>query len=75
MINKKTIGKRIKMARVEKDMRQIDLSIKSKVTQRMISQYENGKVFPTIYTLEKIRVALNKTFDYFLKDEVKKNSS
>lgn len=62
----KKLGKKIKLARIEKDMTQVDLAQATKIMQKSVSSYETGQSLPTLETLEKIAKALNKPFSYFL---------
>lgn len=62
----KKLGKRIKLARVERDMTQDQLAEAIKAKQKSISRYETGMSIPSLETLEKISKALKKPFGYFL---------
>lgn len=62
----KTLGKRIKLARVELDLNQTQLVQKIKVKQKSISRYETGATIPSVETLVKIAKALKKPAGYFL---------
>lgn len=62
----KKLGKKIKLARVEHDMTQVQLAEAIGAMQRSISRYETGMTLPSLETLEKISKALNKSFAYFL---------
>ena len=62
----KKLGKRIKLARVEMDMTQVDLARATDIQQKSISRYETGISFPTLEALEKITIVLKKPFSYFL---------
>lgn len=62
----KKLGKKIKLARVELDLTQTDLSDKLKAKQKSISRYENGISLPSLETLVKIAKALKKPTAYFL---------
>lgn len=62
----KKLGKRIKLARVEKDMTQAGLAEATGILQKNISRYETGQALPTLETLEKIVKALEKPYSYFL---------
>ena len=63
----KALGKKIKLARIEADMTQIDFAKKIGSLQKNVSWYENGAVVPSLETMEKIANVLNKTVDHFLK--------
>lgn len=62
----KKLGKKIKLARVENDMTQTMLADAIESLQKNISRYETGSALPSLETLEKISIALNKSFAYFL---------
>jgi len=62
----KKLGKKIKLARVELDLTQIDLAAKIKAKQKSISRYENGISLPSIETLVKIAKVLKKPAGHFL---------
>lgn len=62
----KKLGKKIKLARVEKDMTQEQLADAIKAKQKSISRYETGISIPSLETLEKISKVLKKPFGYFL---------
>ncbi len=62
----KKLGKKIKLARVEKDMTQGHLADAIDALQKSISRYETGKSIPTLETLEKLAKVLKKPFGYFL---------
>ena len=62
----KKVGKKIKLARIELDMTQYDLADAIKSLQKSISLYERGSRLPSLETLEKLTIALNKPYSYFL---------
>ncbi|MBU0504123.1 MAG: helix-turn-helix domain-containing protein [Candidatus Omnitrophica bacterium] len=62
----KKLGKKIKIARIERDLNQTDLADKIGAKQKRISRYETGLSVPTIETLVKIAKALKKPAAYFL---------
>ncbi len=61
-----TLGKRIKLARVECDMTQSDLAEKISMKQKSISRFESGESIPSLKTLGKIVKATGKSYSYFL---------
>lgn len=67
-MDKKKLGKKIKLARVEKDLSQDQLAEIIKAKQKSISRYETGIAVPSLETLEKIANTLEKPFAYFLDD-------
>ncbi|MBX7065616.1 MAG: helix-turn-helix domain-containing protein [Parachlamydiales bacterium] len=69
-MDKKKLGKRIKLARVEKDLSQEQLADLIKAKQKSISRYETGIALPSLETLEKISGVLKKPFAYFLDDKM-----
>lgn len=67
-MDKKKLGKKIKLARVEKDLSQNQLAELIEAKQKSISRYETGTAVPSIETLEKIVKTLQKSFSYFLEE-------
>jgi transcriptional regulator with XRE-family HTH domain len=65
-MNKKKLGKKIKLARIELDMTQADLAEAIKAKQKSISRYETGLSLPSLETLVKIAKVLKKSAGYFL---------
>ena len=61
----KKFGKKIKTARVERDMTQDQLADAIQTKQKSISSYETGAAFPSLETLEKLARALKKPISYF----------
>lgn len=57
---------RIRELREEKGITQISLSIKLEVSQETISAYENGKYYPSVKSLIKLRQILGVSIDYIL---------
>ena len=57
---------RIKELRKEKSMNQIALGMELNFSQKIISEYENGKVEPSITTLKKLASIFNTSVDYIL---------
>lgn len=55
---------RIKELRKEKSMNQIALGMELNFSQKIISEYENGKVEPSITTLKKLASIFNTSVDY-----------
>ena len=68
-MDKKKLGKRIKLARVEKDLSQDQLAELIKARQKSISRYETGAAIPSLETLVKIAKSLKKPPSYFLDEE------
>lgn len=64
----KKLGKKIKLARIEKDLNQTQLANKIGAKQKSISRYETGAAMPTIGTLVKIAKVLKKPAGYFLEE-------
>lgn len=62
----KKLGKRIKIARIEMDMTQIDLAQAAGLLPKSISSYERGQSLPGLEALEKLTKVLKKPFSYFL---------
>ncbi len=67
-MDKKKLGKKIKLARVEMDLNQTQLADKIKAKQKSISRYENGAAVPSLETLMKIAKALKKQPSHFIDD-------
>ena len=65
-MNAKTLGKKIKLARIELDLNQTQLADKIKAKQKSISRYETGATMPSIETLVKIGKVLKKPAGWFL---------
>lgn len=68
-MDRKKLGKKIKLARVEMDLNQTQLAKKIDAKQKSISRYETGASLPSIATLVKIAKVLKKPASYFL-DEI-----
>ena len=66
----KKLGKKIKLARVELDMTQVQLAEAIHSMQRNISRYEKGMAFPSLPTLEKLAKTLKKPVGYFFDEEL-----
>lgn len=65
----KSLGKKIKIARIELDMNQTDLAEKIGAKQKSISRYETGLSMPSIETLVKIAKVLKKSVGYLLEEK------
>ena len=65
-MDKKKLGKKIKLARIEKDLSQDQLAELIEANQKSISRYETGIAVPSLETLEKIVQVVEKPFSYFL---------
>ncbi len=65
-MDKKKLGKKIKLARVEKDLSQEQLAELIEAKQKSISRYETGAAVPSLETLMKIARNLEKSAGYFL---------
>lgn len=68
-MDKKKLGKKIKLARIELDFNQTELAEKIDARQKSISRYENGLSVPSIETLVKIAKTLKKPAGYFLEEQ------
>lgn len=62
---RKTIGKRIKLARVEAELSQDELAEMLGTTQKALSRWELGKVEIGAITLQRVSIALGKPIEYF----------
>ncbi|MFA5015363.1 MAG: helix-turn-helix transcriptional regulator [Actinomycetota bacterium] len=67
-MDKKKLGKKIKLARIELDFTQSDLAEKINAKQKSISRYENGISLPSLETLVNIAKVFKKPTGYFLDD-------
>lgn len=67
-MDRKKLGKKIKLARVELDLNQTEFAEKIGAKQKSISRYENGLSMPSIETLVKISKALKKPAGHFLEE-------
>lgn len=65
-MDKKKLGKKIKLARVEYDLNQTELANKIGARQKSISRYENGISLPSLETLIKIAKVLKKPVGHFV---------
>lgn len=65
-MDSKSLGKKIKLARVELDLNQSDLAEKIGVKQKNVSMYENGTSTPSLQTMAKIAKVLKRSVDHFL---------
>lgn len=65
-MDRKKLGKRIKLSRVELELNQTELAIKIGAKQKSISRYETGASLPSLETLVKIAKFLKKPAGYFL---------
>ncbi len=64
----KRLGKKIKLARVEQDLTQVDLAKRINGLQKTISLYETGQAVPTLEALLKIAKVLKKSPAHFLEE-------
>jgi len=67
-MDRKKLGKRIKLARIEKDLSQLQLGELIQAKQKSISSYETGLALLSIETLLKIAKVLEKPIGYFLEE-------
>ncbi len=67
-MNTKIFAQRLKTAREEKGYSQRLLGIRVGLSDKSISMYEKGKVYPPVGNLLKICKELNKTVSFFLED-------
>lgn len=65
-MDRKKLGKQIKLARVELDLSQTELANAIGATQKSISRYEAGASLPSLETLAKIAKTLKKPSSHFL---------
>lgn len=65
MISEKTIAKRIKLARVERDLKQSDLANLLGTTQQYVARLESGKINPGALNLYELAKVLQKPVEWF----------
>lgn len=63
---KLTLGERIKRARKEAKLSQLQLGVALKVSDKTISGYESNRISPPISKLQKVSELLKKPITYFL---------
>ena len=63
-------AKRLKTARMERNLTQARLGEISGIHEKAIAKYEAGNVIPTVEKLQKLASALNVSGDYFLLEGV-----
>ena len=66
--DRKSIGYKIRIARVAAGMSQHELGLLTFIPQKQISLYEANKCLPTFPSLSKIAQVLDKPLVYFLED-------
>ncbi len=64
----KIFAKRLRLAREEKGYSQRDLGLRVGLSDKSISIYEKGTVYPPVGNLLKISKELDKPIEYFFKD-------
>lgn len=67
-MNSKIFSKRLRKAREEKGLSQKSLGIRVGLSDKSISMYENGTMYPPVGNLLKIASELDKDISYFLDD-------
>jgi len=67
-MNTKTFAKRLREARERKGYSQKMLGVRVGLSDKSISMYEKGSVYPPVTNLLKIAKELDKDISYFLKD-------
>jgi transcriptional regulator with XRE-family HTH domain len=68
MDTKRVVAKRIKLARVERELKQKDLADLLGVNQQNVTRFESGNVSIGVDTLARIAAALNKPVGYFFEE-------
>lgn len=63
------LARKIKEARIEANLSQLELSRALVVSEKSISSYEAGRTKPNIETLNKIAKKTNKPINYFTEDK------
>ncbi len=64
-----SLGKKIKEARLEANLSQLELSQALIVNEKSVSSYEAGRTKPSIETLNKIAKKTNKSIAFFTEDK------
>jgi len=67
-MNTKTFAKRLREARERKGYSQKMLGVRVGLSDKSISMYEKGSVYPPVTNLLKIAKELDKDISYFLED-------
>lgn len=65
---KKTVAKRIKIARIERELRQSELAELLGVNQQNVARMEKGEIGIGVETLARVAVALKKPIEYFFQE-------
>jgi transcriptional regulator with XRE-family HTH domain len=60
------VGRRIRVARIERNVKQAELAEQIKVAPKTLSSWETGETDIRIHSLEQIAKELGKPIDYFL---------
>ena len=64
-----SLGKKIKEARLEASLSQLELSQALVVNEKSVSSYEAGRTKPSVETLNKIAKKTNKPIAFFTEDK------
>jgi transcriptional regulator with XRE-family HTH domain len=67
------IGRKLKSLRLKKKIGLVDLGKHTGLSASMLSQLENGKMFPTLPTLARIAMVFDVGLEYFFADRRKKS--
>lgn len=62
-----TLGSRLREARIDAGLSQVELASRARVGERTIRRYEHGGGFPTVLTTARITRALGVTLDSVLR--------
>ncbi len=65
-MNKKKLGLKLKVARIERELNQQEVQALTGIMQRSLSNYEHGRALLTIPTLQKLAKCYKKDITYFL---------
>ena len=60
------LGKKIRIARIYREMIQFKVAKASKIQESKLSKIENGHIYPTIKELDSISTALNVPLEFWL---------
>ncbi len=64
------VGKRIKQARIARNISRADLAVKAGISYKFLYEIENGRKGFTVYVFDKIVKALGVSFDYIMQGEI-----
>lgn len=69
----KSVGDKIRYARIEAGLSQKDLAAKLKLSDKAVSTYEVGRAQPSVEVLHEIGAATDRPVTYFIEDDVERD--